>query len=144
MPFDSDPVTLEGNDFCPELVCSVHADTAFTIPPQSEIIVLGRLNAELPLKKTVCSLVVPRNDLPHRYSMQKPYSNSSHRGAGHSQKRNFSRFKPYHYNRTRGSGNKSTNRQPFLGARPPINTVPEKAGSQQQQLQQQKLASSSC
>lgn len=47
--------------------------------------------------------------------MQKPYSNSSHRGAVHSQKRNFSRFKPYHYDRTRGSGNKSTNRQPFLG-----------------------------
>ena len=30
---------------------------------------LGRLNAELPLKKTVCGLVVPRNDLPHRYSV---------------------------------------------------------------------------
>ena len=36
--------------------------------------------------------------------MQKPYSNSSNRGAVHSQKRNFSRFKPYHYDRTRGSG----------------------------------------
>ena len=47
--------------------------------------------------------------------MQKPYSNSSHRGAVHSQKKNFSRFKPYHYDRTRGSGNKSTNRPPFLG-----------------------------
>ena len=47
--------------------------------------------------------------------MQKPYSNSSNRGAVHSQKRNFSRFKPYHYDRTRSSGNKSTNRQPFLG-----------------------------
>ena len=47
--------------------------------------------------------------------MQKPYSNSSHRGAVHSQKRNFSRFKPYHYDQTRGSGNKSTNRQSFLG-----------------------------
>ena len=69
LPFDSDPVTLDGNDCCPEFVCSVHADTAFTIPPQSEIIVLGRLNAELPLKKTVCGLVVPRNDLPHRYSI---------------------------------------------------------------------------
>ena len=45
--------------------------------------------------------------------MQKPYPNSSNRGAVHSQKRNFSRFKPYHYDRTRGSGNKSTNRQPF-------------------------------
>ena len=47
--------------------------------------------------------------------MQKPYPNSSNRGAVHSQKRNFSRFKPYHYDRTRGSGNKSTNHQPFLG-----------------------------
>ena len=47
--------------------------------------------------------------------MQKPYPNSSNRGAVHSQKRNFSRFKPYHYDQTRGSGNKSTNRQPFLG-----------------------------
>ena len=68
LPFDSDPVTID-NDYCPEFVCSVHADTAFTIPPQSEIIVLGRLNAELPLKETVCGLVVPRNDLPHRYSI---------------------------------------------------------------------------
>ena len=47
--------------------------------------------------------------------MQKPYPNSSNRGAVHSQKWNFSRFKPYHYDRTRGSGNKSTNCQPFLG-----------------------------
>jgi len=47
----------------------VHADTAFTIPPESEIIVQGKLNAELPLKKAVCGLVVPRNDLPHRYSI---------------------------------------------------------------------------
>ena len=68
LPFDSDPVTID-DDCCPEFVCSVHADTAFTIPPQSEIIVLGRLNAELPLKKTVCGLVVPRDDLPHRYSI---------------------------------------------------------------------------
>ena len=58
LPFDSDMVAVY-NDCCPEFVCSVHADTAFTIPPQSEIIVLGRLNAELPLKKTVCGLVVP-------------------------------------------------------------------------------------
>ena len=47
--------------------------------------------------------------------MQKPYSNSSNRGAVNSQKRNFSSFKPYHCDRTRSSGNKSTNRQPFLG-----------------------------
>ena len=47
----------------------MYTDSAFTIPPQSEIIVLGRLNAELPLKKTVCGLVDPQNDLPHRYSI---------------------------------------------------------------------------
>ena len=46
LPFDSDPVTID-NDCCPEFICSVHADTAFTIPPHSEVIVLGRLNAEL-------------------------------------------------------------------------------------------------
>ena len=69
LPFESDPVTLDSDDCGPEFVCSVHADTAFTIPPQSEIIVLSRLNAELPLKKTVCGLDVPRNDLPHRYSI---------------------------------------------------------------------------
>ena len=68
-PFDYDPVNVDGGDCSPEFVCSVHADTSFTIPPESEIIVLGRLNAELPLKKIVCGLVVPRNDLPHRYSV---------------------------------------------------------------------------
>ena len=69
LPFYSDPVTLDSDYYCPEFVCSVHPDTAFTIPPQSEIKVLGRLNAEFPLKKTVCGLVVPRDDLPHRYSI---------------------------------------------------------------------------
>ena len=54
--------------------------------------------------------------------MQKPYSNSFHRGAV-----------------------QQINQPPaFFGARPPINTVPEKAVSQQQQQhQQQKLVSSS-
>ena len=70
LPFDSDPVTVDGDDCGPEFVCSVHADTAFTIPSRSEIIaVLGRLNAELPLKKPVCGVVVPRSDLPYRYSI---------------------------------------------------------------------------
>ena len=69
LPFDCDPVTADSSNCVPEFVCSVHANAAFTIPPESEIIVLGRLNAELPLKKTVCGLVVPRNDLPHRYSI---------------------------------------------------------------------------
>ena len=69
MPFDSDPVILDSGNYGPEFVCSVHAVAAFIIPPLSENIVLGRLNAELPLKKTVSGLVVPRNDLPHRYTL---------------------------------------------------------------------------
>ena len=69
LPFDYDPVNVDSGDCNPESVCSVHADTSFTIPPESEIIVLGRLNAKLPLKKIVCGLVVPRSDLPHRYSV---------------------------------------------------------------------------
>ena len=39
LPFDSDPVALDSDDCCLEFVCSVHADKAFIIPPQSEIIV---------------------------------------------------------------------------------------------------------
>ena len=69
LSFDSDPVTLDSGDCGPEFVCSVHVDIAFTIPPESETIVLGRLNAELPLKKTVYGLVAARNDLPHHYSI---------------------------------------------------------------------------
>ena len=71
LTFNSRPVTLDidSGDCGPEFLCSVHADTAFTIPPESEIIVLGRLNSKFPLKKTVCRLVVRRNDLPHRYSI---------------------------------------------------------------------------
>ena len=69
LTFNSRPVTLDSGDCGPEFLCSVHADTAFTIPPESEIIVLGRLNSKFPLKKTVCGLVVRRNDLPHRYSV---------------------------------------------------------------------------
>ena len=69
LPFDYDPVNVDSGDCSPEFVCSVHADTSFIIPAESEIIVLGRLNAELPLKKIVCGLVVPRNDLPHRDSI---------------------------------------------------------------------------
>ena len=70
LPFDdSDPLTVDCGDCSPEFVCSVHAYLSFTVPPESEIIVLGRLNAALPLKKIVCGLVVPRNDLPHRYSI---------------------------------------------------------------------------
>ena len=68
-PFNPDPVTVDCGDCGPEFACSVHCDTASTIPPESEVIVLGRLNAELLWKKTACGLVVPRNDLPHRYSI---------------------------------------------------------------------------
>ena len=68
LPCDSDPVTLDNGNCGFEFVCFVHAGTAFTIPPLSEIIVLGKLNAELPLKKTFCGFAVPQNDLPHHNS----------------------------------------------------------------------------
>ena len=72
LPFDdSDPVAVDSGDCSAraEFVCPAHADSSFTILPESEIIVFGRLNAELPLKKIVCGLVVPRNDYPQRYSI---------------------------------------------------------------------------
>ena len=56
MPFeDSDLVAVDTGDCSPraEFICPVHADSSFTILKESEIIVLGRLNAELPLKKIV-------------------------------------------------------------------------------------------
>ena len=65
LTFDSDPVTV-AIVVIVVLNCSLHAEAAFTIPPESEIIVL---NAELPLKKTVFGLVVSRNDFPHCYSI---------------------------------------------------------------------------
>ena len=68
LTFDSDPVTV-AIVVIVVLNCSLHAEAAFTIPPESEIIVLGKLNAELPLKKTVFGLVVSRNDFPHCYSI---------------------------------------------------------------------------
>ncbi|CAH3142313.1 unnamed protein product [Porites lobata] len=86
------------------------------------VAMLGNTNWKLNMKRR--ELIMPELNPPYTsmqrghssgQQMQKPYSNSSNRGAVHSQKRNFSRFKPYHYDRTRGSGNKSTNRQPFLG-----------------------------
>ena len=57
LTFDSDPVTV-AIVVIVVLNCSLH-----------EILVLGRLNAELPLKKTVFGLVVSRNDFPHCYSI---------------------------------------------------------------------------
>ena len=68
-PFDdSDPVVVDSGDCSPwaEFVFSVHADSSFTIPPESEIILMGRLSAKLPLKRNVCGLMVPRNSMPHR------------------------------------------------------------------------------
>ena len=47
LPFDdSDSVIVDSDS--PEFVCSVLSDSSFTIPLESEIIVLGRLNHELP------------------------------------------------------------------------------------------------
>ena len=49
---DSDPVTIDSGD-CGLGICSVHGDSPLTIPPESEIIVPGKFNAELCLKKIV-------------------------------------------------------------------------------------------
>ena len=54
-----------------EFVSSVHADYSFTIPPRSEKIVSGKLKTT-PVNGQngdVCGIVIPRSDLPHRYSI---------------------------------------------------------------------------
>lgn len=62
--FDEGIIQLNMVHHCsPQYVCYVHANSSLVIPPESEIIVLGTLIAELPLKKIVCGMVVPRNDL---------------------------------------------------------------------------------
>ena len=54
-----------------EFVSSVHADCSFTVPPRSEKIVSGKLKTT-PVNGQngdVCGIVIPRSDLPHRYSI---------------------------------------------------------------------------
>ena len=56
---------LSSDDCGSSFVCSLHADCSFTIPPESEIVVMGRLNS-LPKDEQVCGLVFPRPNLPRR------------------------------------------------------------------------------
>ena len=60
----------EGFDQC---ILSVHADNSFTIPAQSEVVVVGRLSSMPKGVNTSASeiyeLVTPKSDLPHRYSV---------------------------------------------------------------------------
>ena len=69
LPFcDASDGTSVGGDSLNDFVCSVHADFSFTVPPESEFVVMGKLNL-LPEEKETCGLVVPRFNLPHRYSI---------------------------------------------------------------------------
>ena len=59
--------------FFDNCILSVHADNSFTIPAQSEVVVIGRLSSMLKGVNTSASeiygLVTPKSDLPHRYSV---------------------------------------------------------------------------
>ena len=70
-----DPLTFDFGDLDDdpdvddsEFVSSVHADCSFTIPPRPEKIVLGKLKTT-PVNGDDCGIVIPRSDLPHRYSI---------------------------------------------------------------------------
>ena len=71
LPFDFSHLDDDPDVDDSELVSSVHADYSFTIPPRSEKIVSGKLKAK-PVNGQngdVCGNVIPRSDLPHRYSI---------------------------------------------------------------------------
>ena len=65
-----DDLDAEVFDNC---ILSVHADNSFTIPAQSEVVVVGRLSSMPKGVNTSASeiygLVTPKSDLPHRYSV---------------------------------------------------------------------------
>ena len=65
-----DDLDAEGFD---NYILSVHADNSFTIPAQSEVVVIGRLSSIPKGVNTSASeihgLVTPKSDLPHRYSV---------------------------------------------------------------------------
>jgi len=54
-------------------VCSVHAEYSFTIPAQSEVVVVGKLSlvseGVINQPSEIYGLVTPNSDLPHRYSV---------------------------------------------------------------------------
>ena len=65
-----DDLDAEVFDNC---ILSVHADNSFTIPAQSEVVVIGRLSS-MPKGVNISAseiygLVTPKSDLPHRYSV---------------------------------------------------------------------------
>ena len=76
--FEEDPLPFHGmgdtvsNDYTMsddnDFNCSVHADFSFVIPPQSEVVVLTRLNS-IPKKSNVFGLITPRLTLPEKYSI---------------------------------------------------------------------------
>ena len=63
-----DDLDAEVFDHC---ILSVHADNSFTIPAQSEVVVVGRLSSMLKGVNTrageIYGLVTPKSDLPHRF-----------------------------------------------------------------------------
>ena len=65
-------IDLDGKGF-DNCVLSVHADNSFTIPAHSEVVVAGRLSSMPKGVNTSASeiygLVMPKSDLPHRYSV---------------------------------------------------------------------------
>ena len=65
-----DDLDAEVFDNC---ILSVHADNSFTIPAQSEVVVVGRLSSMPKGVNTSASeiygLVTPKSDLPHSYSV---------------------------------------------------------------------------
>ena len=62
-----DDLDAEVFDNC---ILSVHADNSFTIPAQSEVVVVGRLSSMPKGVNTsageIYGLVTPKSDLPHR------------------------------------------------------------------------------
>ena len=71
LPFDFSNLDDDPDVDDSEFVSSVRAGCSFTIPPRSEKVVLGKLKTT-PVNGQngdVCSIVIPRSDLPHRYSI---------------------------------------------------------------------------
>ena len=71
LPFcNTETSAFEENVACDDdlFMCSVHADSSFSVPPESEIIVSARLNS-LPNTAFASGVISPRSDLPHRYSI---------------------------------------------------------------------------
>ena len=62
--FDDDIISSGESNF----ICSIHADFSFIIPPESEVVVPAKLS-KLPSTAEATGVVVPRVDLPHRYSV---------------------------------------------------------------------------